>query len=121
MRHRRDDGPFIGLNWVDLYHEGVRDSTRKVLSCRIFQDRRGKRAELLAELDLGIDDLAHVCAARVGQDAAVAKRPRAPLHRSLEPPDDEPLGNPRGRPFATRLFVVDPTNLTTLSFQILIP
>ena len=47
-----------------------------------------ERPELLAKLDLGVDDLAHVGAPRIGEDAAVAERARAPLHAALEPADD---------------------------------
>src|SRR6185436_3185232 len=65
-----------------------------------------KRTEALAELDPRVDDVAHVGAPRIGDDAAVAERTRAPLHPSLEPADDPAVGNLRGGPVVERRFVV---------------
>src|SRR5206468_7741405 len=52
------------------------------------QHRRREGTERLAELDLDVDDVLHVLAARVGDDRAVPERARAPLEASVVPADD---------------------------------
>ena len=54
----------------------------------LAQDRGRERAEGLAPLDLAVEDVLHVGAARVAEDRAVAERARPPLHAALEPADD---------------------------------
>src|SRR5205085_3586056 len=49
--------------------------------------------ERLAPLDLRVEDLLHVPAARVADDRAVAERARPPLEPPLVPPDDLTAGD----------------------------
>ena len=51
--------------------------------------------EMLALLDPRIERVAHLGAARIGQDRAIAKGPRPHLEAALEPADDPAL--PRDR------------------------
>src|SRR5713226_5743561 len=50
-----------------------------------FQDDGRKGAEWLAKFDLAVDDVLHLSASRIRQDAAIAERTRPPLKTSLEP------------------------------------
>src|SRR5439155_7114393 len=50
----------------------------------------------------GIDDVAHVRAAWIGENAAVAERAGAPFHPSLEPPDNSAVGDLPGGPHIER-------------------
>ena len=74
---------------------------REVLRVRLFENRRRERPELFAKLDLRVDDLPHVRAAGIRQDAAIAERPRAPLHPALKPADHLPVGDPLRCPVGT--------------------
>ena len=67
---------------------GSGTASDEVVVERLDEHRRRERPELLAELDPRVDDVAHVGAARIGQDAAVAERAGAPLHPALKPADD---------------------------------
>ena len=49
-----------------------------------------------ALLDLGVEDIAHVGAARIGEDGAVAERARPHLETTLEPADDLAVGQVLG-------------------------
>src|SRR5262245_21707337 len=60
------------------------------------QTGRRKGAEWLTVLDLVVEPLLGVLAARIGQDRPVAERSRAGLHSALEPADDL-AGGDRGR------------------------
>jgi hypothetical protein len=53
---------------------------RKVLVYRFFEDRRREGPKFLAVLDPIVDAVAGVGPARIGEDAAVAEGPRAPLY-----------------------------------------
>src|SRR5208282_696603 len=65
----------------------------KVVSDTLFKDRRSKRAEGLALLDPGIQDVLHLGAARVDDDATIAESPWPKLHPSLEPTYDLPISD----------------------------
>src|ERR1019366_337545 len=65
----------------------------KVVSDTLFEDRRSKGAEGLALLDSGIQDVLHLGAARVDNDATIAESPRPKLHPTLEPTDDLPISD----------------------------
>jgi hypothetical protein len=54
----------------------------------LYQHRRRKGAEGLAELDLRIDDILHIRTSRIGQNAAIAERSWPPLGAALEPAYD---------------------------------
>ena len=85
VRDRRDVGLLGRQNVVHLNHERIRIGLIKVVASRLLQDRRRKRPELLAMLDAGIQDVLHIGAARIGDNAAIAKRPRSPFHPALKP------------------------------------
>ncbi len=64
------------------------DPTAKYSPLRLGQDRGPERPERLAELHLGVDVVLHLRPPRVGEDRAVAQRPRPELHASLVPAHD---------------------------------
>src|SRR6187431_1774775 len=64
----------------------------------LLEHRRGERAEPLAKLDLMIEDLAHIAAARVGNEAAGTECSRPQFHTAVEPPDDRTVGDHSGDP-----------------------
>ena len=49
------------------------------------QDARSEGTEILTPLDLGVDQILHVRAGRIGDDGAVAERSGAPLGPALVP------------------------------------
>ena len=57
---------------------------------------RKERNERTGALDLEVQDVFHVGAARVADDAAIAQRARAPLHAALEPADHLATGDGGG-------------------------
>src|SRR5262245_10263862 len=64
-------------------------------SC-FFEDAGGERAEPLAVFDPGVEDVLHVWAAGVGEDAAIAQGAWAPLHAALEPAYHFAIGDELG-------------------------
>src|SRR5437016_8030098 len=62
-----------------------------VLLNTFHQHRWRERPVGFSELDLCVDDVLHVCAARIGENAAVAEGPRAPFESPLKPTDYLPL------------------------------
>ena len=92
VRDRRDDVALLGAHRIDLDHERIVHGADEVLVDRFGEHRRRERPEPLAELDLLVDDVAHVAAPRIGEDAAIAERARAPFHAALEPADDVAVG-----------------------------
>src|SRR5260370_35487202 len=54
----------------------------------LAEDARREWPEVLAVLDLLVEDCPHRRVARVGEERAVAQRSGTPLHPSLEPADD---------------------------------
>src|SRR5262249_25118422 len=74
---------------------------------RLREDRRGQRPKLLAKLNLGVDDLAHVRPTGVGQDTAVPQGAGPPFHPPLKPADNLPRGDLLGRPPAELPFILD--------------
>src|SRR5438034_5817159 len=62
-----------------------------VLLNTFHQHRRCERSVGLPELDLCVDDVLHVGAPRIGENAAVAEGPRAPFESPLRPTDDLPF------------------------------
>ena len=94
---RRENEVALGfLDGNDKKHEAGRVVLLRVLELVKFfdpldQDGRREGAIGLPELDLGVDDVLHVGAARVGQDAPVAQRARSPFEAALGPADHLPL------------------------------
>src|SRR5262249_23845568 len=119
--HCRDHGPFLRPHGVYLNHEGVRDRSNKVLLKGLFEDRWGKGPELFTELDLCIDDLAHIGPSWVGQDAPVTEGPCPPLHPPLKPADDFSLCDALRRPPAEFRFSLDLPHPTPQPVQGLSP
>ena len=65
----------------------------EIVSDALFKDRRSKRAKGLALLDPSIQDVLHLSATRVDDDAAIAESPRPKLHPALEPTNDLPISD----------------------------
>src|SRR5665213_2368727 len=112
MRDGREYSAFLRPNWVHLLHERIWCRIHEVVVQRFLQDRRREGTKFFAELDLRVDEIAHIGAPRVGKDAPVAERTRPPLHPPLEPAHLVAIRNqPRAHPadgvlvFHGRLFV----------------
>src|SRR5436190_21814842 len=84
---RRKHCTLLLADRIHLLHERIGHRVNEVLVQRLLQNRGRKWSELLAKLYLGVDQLAHVRAPRVGEDAPIAERSGTPLHASLEPAD----------------------------------
>src|ERR1039457_1634193 len=65
----------------------------KVVSDTLFKNRRSKGAKGLALLDPSIQDVLHLGAARVDDDAPIAESPWPKLHPALEPTHDLPISD----------------------------
>src|SRR6266852_2601382 len=55
---------------------------------RLLQNGRGEWPEDFAVLDPAIENLLHLRAARIGDDAAISERARAPFRAALEPAEN---------------------------------
>src|SRR6476646_45730 len=95
MGHCGDQVALFRADRVDLHHEWHIAIELEPLGDRLAENGRRERPKRLPALDLEVEDLLHVRAARVAQNRAVAERPRAPLHASLEPPDYLPVRDRR--------------------------
>jgi hypothetical protein len=83
----------LGSNFICRDHEGRWVIRFEVLSNAVGENGGAERAEGLAVLDPAIQNVLHVIAAWVGQDAPVPQRTRAEFHPSLKPADDLTLGD----------------------------
>src|SRR5579864_9111686 len=88
VRYGRDSAALIGLDVVRLDHERRGLAGREVIAGGLREDRRAERAKCFAMLNAAVQNIFHLYAARVGQDAAVAERARSKLHASLKPARD---------------------------------
>src|SRR5437879_1160162 len=65
-------------------HVGTRPVDIEVSLCKFFQDRRRKRTECLAMLDLAIEDCLVLCPHRAHQNAPIAQRPGSHFGAPIE-------------------------------------
>src|SRR5436190_1250769 len=72
---------------------------------------RSEGAEFFAKFNFRIDELAHVRAARIRQDAAISNGPGAPFHSSLKPSDDVAIGQEARRSPAGLVAVLETMDL----------
>src|SRR4051812_11574642 len=93
MSNSGDLRSFFVADLEHLGHEGYGVVLLEPFGNRVVEDRRGKRPEAFAALDLGIQNVPDVAAARIAVDRAVAERPRPPFHPPLEPADDLSVRN----------------------------
>src|SRR5260370_377869 len=89
----RDAIPPARFDLVGHHHEWRRIICLKVIAGTLRQDGGAERPEWLAILDAAVQDILHVVAARVGEDATIAEGARTEFHASLEPSDHLPLSN----------------------------
>ena len=87
---------FLFADLIDLHHEGDIVVFFKPVGHLFAQYRWGEGAEGFAALDLLIEDVLHVGAAWIAEDAAIPKRARSPLEPALEPADDFALADGLG-------------------------
>src|SRR5436309_11364612 len=111
VRDRRQKVSFIVSDRKDLLHERVTRGIDKILVDSFFQDRRSEGTEFFAKFDFRVDELAHVRAAGIRQDAAISKGPGAPFHSSLKPSDDVAIGQQARRGPAGLVTVVETMDL----------
>src|SRR5438046_1721774 len=99
---RRNLVAFLRVYRVSQGHErrGVR--LLKVFRSGLSKDGRRERPENLAVLDAAVENVLHFRAARIGDDAAIAQSPGAPLRAALKPAEYFSIGDDRGA--ATRQF-----------------
>src|SRR5207247_3455324 len=83
----------------------------KIVVDRFFQNRRSEGAEFFSKFDFRVDELAHVRAAGIRQDAAISKGAGAPFHPSLKPSDDVAIGQQARRGPAGLVTVVERMDL----------
>ena len=74
-----------------LLHEGNVGVRLEILPHRLAQNGRGEGPERLPSLDLGVQDVLHVRAARIDDDRTIPEGAGPPLHPPLEPAGDETL------------------------------
>src|SRR4029079_15196035 len=82
MSDRRKNRALILANRVNLLHERIWRTSNEIIVHRFLENRRRKRTEFFAELDLEIYQVAHVGSWRVRKNAAVAERACSPFHLS---------------------------------------
>src|SRR5436309_1161626 len=111
VRDRRQKVAFIIADRVDLLHEGVASGIDEIIVDSFFQNRRSEGAEFFAKFNFRIDELAHVRAARIRQDAAISNGPGAPFHSSLKPSDDVAIGQEARRSPAGLVAVLETMDL----------
>ena len=87
---------FSSRIWKTCIMNGTSSSSSNQSATASSQHRRRERPERFAPLDLGVEDLLHVGAARIADDRAVAERARPPFHAALKPADDLAVGDRRG-------------------------
>src|SRR5438132_826622 len=99
----RDGGSFVFPDVHDIKHEasrvvlrGLRE--RKVVLGLLTQDRRSEWPEWLAEFDLHVDEVLHVCPAGVRKNAPVTQSAGTPFEPPLDPPDNHPFLKPVHNP-----------------------
>ena len=93
MRGRGNHGALFRAHRIGKGHErrGVR--LLEKFAGGFFGDRGRKGAENLAVLDAAVENVLHFRAARIGQNAAIAQRARAPFRRALKPAHDFSVGD----------------------------
>src|ERR1035441_10036149 len=93
MCDRRYYGLLVFLDLIDHKHRRRPMGLLKVVSDTLFKDRRSKGTEWFAFLNTSIQDVLHLGAARVDDDAAIAESPWPKLHPALEPTHDLPISD----------------------------
>src|SRR5271170_49533 len=91
---------------------------REVVAGSFLEDGGRKGAKRFAAFDLEVEDVAHLFAARVAEDAAIAERARPPFHPSLEPAHHSAAGNLRRRQTIQVIFVFNFADPATTSRQL---
>ncbi len=88
VRHGRNDRPAVRTDRDDLDHERIGHGVDEVVVDRFDDRRRRERRNFSRNLILVLMMSRMSARPRIGEDAAVAERPRAPLHAALKPADD---------------------------------
>src|SRR5690606_19648874 len=83
----RDLSALLGLHVDGEQHEAAVPVVGEPLALATGEDRRPERPPRLPRLDR-VEPGLEIVAARIGEDAAAAERPRTELHRPLKPADD---------------------------------
>ena len=79
---------FSGLTFGAMVMKGSICSISKNSAGAFLQNRRSEGTKRLAVLHAGIDAILHCCVAGIGEDGAIAERPRTKLGPALKPADD---------------------------------
>ena len=97
MGDGRNERPLFFANLEDLHHEGDVVVLFEPFGDMLLEHGRRKGPKRFAPLDLAIQNVLHVRAARIAEDRAVAERARTPFHPPLKPADDLAFGDRRRR------------------------
>ena len=93
MRGRGDHGAFFRTHVVSESHERRRMSFLEKLAGGFLENGGREGTESFAMFDAAIQHVFHFGAARIGENAALAKRARAPFDAALKPAEDFALGD----------------------------
>src|SRR5262245_28882662 len=88
MRDRRYFCALIFFDLVNHHHTGNWMCLLEIIAHALFQDGGRKWAKGLAFLDPRVENIFHLGATRVNNDAAIPQRPWPKLHLSLKPAND---------------------------------
>ena len=75
---------FLGTHRIGLRHERRWIGLLEIFSRGLREHRRSERPEHLAMLDPGVQNILHIRAARIGDDAAISQAREVPTPRALE-------------------------------------
>src|SRR5262245_24553764 len=105
MGYSRDQHSLVLSDLKHLHHEWHIVVLFKPFTYVLTEYRWRKWAKTLATLDLSIENILHISAARIADNRTVAQRAGSPLHPPMKPADHEALGNCLGS-FQAQFYLV---------------
>ena len=84
---RRNLVAFLRAHAVSQRHKRRRVRLLEIFRRSFREDGRRKRAKYFTVLDSAVENVLHFRTPRVGDDAAIAQRPRPPFGAALKPPE----------------------------------
>ena len=111
VRDGGKDRSLVFADRINLLHEGIGRGIDEVVADGLFKNRWSEGTKLLAELDLHVDQVAHIGAAGIRKNAPVAQGASAPFHSSLKPADHMTLSQKARRRPAGLLAALESSHL----------
>src|SRR5690349_6418 len=96
VRWRRNLVPFLRAHAVSQRHKRRSVRLLEILRRSLRKDGRRKRAKYFTVLDAAVENFLHFRTPRVGDDTAIAQRPRPPFGAALKPAEYLSIGDDRG-------------------------